>query len=707
MRCRAARAERRGGPVPENRWSDEHANSLDALDCLVYRSRLIGSDPTLVNYGGGNTSSKLPGKDHAGRAMDTLWIKGSGSDLATVERHQFTPLNLSEVRLLASRDYMTDEEMVAYLRQCALDASAPRPSIETLLHAFLPFPHVDHTHADAALAFCCAEHGEALTRLVFGNDVVWVPYVRPGFGLARLALAALESNPEAHGMFLANHGLVTWGASGEESYGQTIQILQRAEEYIERRVNSEPPGGDRVIDDAADQQRREAFAHLLPVIRGRLSLRQHVILHIDDSPEIREFVAGAHSRELALTGAACPDHVLYTKFVPLVIEIEPCRSAVATGDTRPLEAAILQGIDDYERNYASYFEENADPGVAMLDPAPRIVLIPGFGLIAAGRDALAAANAAALYHRAIAVMRGASAIDSYVSLAGRDVWDIEYWPLELVKLQRQAPDRDLRGRVALVTGGAGGIGRAIARRFVEEEAHVVIADIDAARACDVAAKLQGEFGRSRICAVGADVRDECATDRMLDAAVLAYGGVDIVVANAGLASAGPIEETTLDDWHRVHDVLAQGYFLTCRAAFRLFKRQGLGGALVLNSSKNGLAPGKNALPYTTAKAAELHMARCLAEEGGAAGIRVNAVAPDAIIAESGLWTREWREERAKAYGFDVEDIEEFYRQRSVLKRSVRARDVAEAVLFLVSDRSTATTGCIITVDGGNAGAYPR
>ncbi len=690
--------------VPPNEWSDGAVAGLTEIEALTYRSHLLGSDPTIVNFGGGNTSIKTQAVDHAGRPVSTLWVKGSGWDLGTITADGFTPLRLDDVAMLESRSEMDDDEVVDYLQRCMLDPKAPRPSIETTLHAFIADTHVDHTHPEAAIAFCCAEFGEKLVGDCFGDEAVWVPYVRPGFGLAKLAVAARRRNPNATAMFLAKHGLVTWGSSSQESYERTISVLQRAHSFLQQHIDIVKAFGGRRIPEGGEELRRTLAVSILPRVRGALSEKvgRRLILSFDDSRDVRQFVDSNNMPELAGTGAACPDHVMYTKFLPVVVDAPKHEE----WDPVELEEAITRAVDSYAEAYRTFFAEHTDGVTEPLDPAPRVVLIPGLGMITAGWDKWAALNTASLYRSAISVMLGAASVTRFTSLTPEEAWNVEYWPLELSKLATRSSHGDLESRIALITGGAGAIGSATARRLLAAGAHIVISDLDAHRAAQTAAALASEFPH-RIVAVGADAGSEDDTTRVLETSTLEFGGLDLAVPNAGIAGAHPIDETSVDEWRRVQDVLLLGYFLTCRAAFTVFKRQGLGGVIVINSSKNGLAAGKNAIAYTTAKAAETHMCRCLAEEGGPFGIRVNAVAPDAIITDSGFWTKEWREERSRTYGFPVEDIEEYYRQRNALKVNVEARDVAETILWLASDRSGKTTGCIVTIDGGLMATYPR
>ncbi len=685
-------------PKAENLWNKEKTKGLSPLESLAYRSNLLGSDRSVSNYGGGNTSTKSKERDHTGREIDVLWVKGSGSDLATITAEKFTGLRLEEILPLMERDEMSDEEMVSYLARCQLAPDMPRSSIETLLHAFVPHPHVDHTHPDAINMLCCAENGEALARECFGAEAVWIPYIRPGFTLSKQVGEAVRNNPKARFVLLAKHGLVTWGETGEESYADTIEAVNRAAKFVASRAEAREPFGGGKMSPVSRDKREELLAAALPALRGAVSGETPKILRFDASESVMEFVCGEDSSDLSQVGAACPDHLVHTKMRPLWIDFDP-----ESEGARELKVKLREGAERYREEYEAYFSRNGIGDEDMSDPNPRVVLIPGVGLISVGKDLKAANLSRDLYHRAIAVMRGASTMDSFVSLSEEESYAVEYWPLELYKLTLAPPPKELAGRVALVTGGAGGIGRAVCGTLTSAGACVAIADLDERGAGQVA----GEFGETAV-AIGMDVTDEDAVAGTFLKTTLAYGGVDIVVSNAGLASSAPIEETSLALWDKNHAVLARGYFLVSREAFKTLKQQDTGGSIVFVASKNALAAGKNAAAYSSAKAAELHLARCLAEEGGGRGVRVNTVNPDAVLRGSGIWDSSWRNERAAAYGIAPEALEEHYRRRNTLKVNVYPEDVAEAVLHFASERrSTKSTGNILNVDGGVKDAYTR
>ena len=683
-------------------WDATFAGGMTEQEQLVYRSRLIGREPAFVNYGGGNTSAKLEAEDHTGRTVSMLLMKGSGSDLAACDARNFTALRLDEVQLLRRRETMSDEAMTAYLGRCALDPAAPRASIETLLHAYLPFRHIDHTHADAAIAFCCAKDGEAEARRVLGGKIAWVPYTRPGFELARLATQTLPDDLLGYqAIFLEKHGLVTWGETASEAYHNTLDVIGRLEDAFAARQSERSLWRDQVYPALPDEERRRRMVQLLPVLRGALSRQSRMVLHYDASPDVIEFVGSSQGRAMALSGSACPDYVMWTKHLPLWID------DAAVLDDAALRDAVLAGVERYCQEYTDYFESNATPGTLMMDPAPRVVLLPGLGMVTCGSDKWAATNTADLYRRTIRVMQGAAMLGGYRALTPAESYAVEYWPLELYKLTLRPPERELARRVVVITGAAGGIGRATAERLAAESGHIVVCDINADGARATAAAINERYGMGRALAVACDVTQEASVTNAYEEAILAYGGVDIVFSNAGIFASQALEEMSLDEWERTFAILGRGYFLVARAAWRVWKAQGTGGNLIINSSKNGLAAVKNAAGYGAAKAAELHLARSLADEGGACGIRVNAVCPDAVIRNSSIWAGGVLEQRAQAHGVSPAELEEFYRRRTALHVSIYPEDVAEAVLWLASDRSSKTTGCIITVDGGVTSAYPR
>jgi rhamnulose-1-phosphate aldolase/alcohol dehydrogenase len=654
----------------------------DELDALVRRSNLLASDRAVVNFGGGNTSVKVVETDHAGREAAVIYVKGSGSDLATIDPSGFTALRFDEILPLLERDAMSDEEMVAYLAGCQLSPTMPRPSIETLLHAFVPHAHVDHTHPDTIGALVSTRDGERLAWECFGAEAIWIPYLRPGFALAKLVGEAVRARPEARFVLLAKHGLVSWGETSDESYATTLEAIARAADFVAARTAGVPPFGGRGV-----QQADPRLAELLPALRGAVSGDGPRILQVDVSPAAVEFACGAGSRELSQVGAACPDHLVHTR-----------RTAVWIDAAESVE----ERVREWQERERAYFERHQD-GDELRDPSPRVAVIEGVGIVGIGRTPKAARLARDLYLRAIEVTRPASALGGFVSLSEEESFAVEYWPLELYKLTLAPPPRELEGAVALVTGGAGGIGSAVARTLSAAGACVVVTDLD----FDGAEAVAQELGDTST-AVSADVTDEESVTAAFRETTLEYGGVDVVVSNAGIASSAPIEETTLELWDRNHDILARGYFLVAREAAKLLRRQGTGGSIVFIGSKNALAPGKNAAAYSAAKAAALHLARCLAEELGPDGIRVNTVNPDAVLEGSRIWDSAWREERARAYGIAPDELEEHYRRRTVLGVSISPADVAEAVLAFASPaRLAKSTGNVINVDGGVALAYPR
>ena len=678
---------------------DAAARASTTLDEVLLASHLLGSNRALANYGGGNTSAKGTTTDHVGREVAAMWVKGSGSDLATMSANDFTPLRLDEILPLLRRDEMSDEEMVAHLARCQLDPAAPRSSIETLLHAFIPSAHVHHTHPDAINTLACARDGRELIAECFGNDAAWVDYIRPGFSLAKQVGEAVRANLGLRLVVLAKHGLVVWGDTAREAYEQTVAVCNQAAELVNQRTGAARrfggPGGDSSLSTDA---RRDTLRQLLPTLRGAVSSRRAKILITDVSPAVCELVDSRDGARVGATGAACPDHLVHTKRVPMWVSYDPAQEDIAT-----LRERVIAAAAEYRERYATYFEDNAGADDQTADPDARVVLIEHVGLVAVGNTVKAAGISRDLYHRAIEVMAGADAVSEFVSLTAPESFAIEYWPLELYKLSLAPTPGELQGTVALVTGAAGGIGRAVLAALAQAGAVVVGFDIDAKGSADAVAEM-GDNGLS----VGGDVTSEEAVTHAFAAAVDAFGGVDIIVSNAGIASGAAITETTLAEWERNHAILGTGYFLVAREAFRILQGQATGGSVIFVASKNSLVAGPNASAYSSAKAAELHLARCLAAEGGANGVRVNTVNPDAVLQGSRIWDSSWRAERADAYGIAPDELEEHYRARTVLGVNVLPEDIAHAVLHFASPtRSGKSTGNLLNVDGGVAAAFPR
>jgi rhamnulose-1-phosphate aldolase/alcohol dehydrogenase len=686
-----------GIPAPLDRWDDVVASRLDLLDALAYRSNLLGSDRALANQGGGNTSAKQTIVDHAGRETRVLWVKGSGTDLATITTAGFPGIRLDELLPLREREAMDDAAMVDHLLRSAVRPDQPRPSIETLLHAFLPATHVDHTHPDAVIALTSTPRGRELAEEAFGGEIVWLDYQRPGFDMSRRVAQLLEESPSARAVLLEKHGLVTWGDTGEQSYRATIEFVTRASQAIEEaaagRFGLGGPGRPELEEGSA----RALLSDTLPALRGALLAdADGVILEVDRSPEAIAFASSVRAPEVSQIGAPCPDHLINTKHKPLVAE--------------PDAAAFRAGVAEYADWYRAYYERNLDDETRQfpIDPAgPRVVLVPGVGIVTSGPDAGRARFARDLYHRAIAVQDAADATGGFRSLSESEAFAIEYWPLERYKLAQAPPRGELAGRIALITGGASGIGRATARMLASLGAHVVVADRNLDGAEEVAEELVAAFGLRRGLAVPVDVTSEDAVIEMTRRTVLEYGGLDILVASAGLATSAPITETTLADWEQNYAVLARGYFLAARETFRVLLEQERGGSVVFVASKNALVAGANAAAYSSAKAASLHLARCLAEEGGPHGIRVNTVNPDAVIQGSSIWSSDWKAERASTYGVTEDELQTFYKGRTKLGVAVLPEDVAEAIAFFAGPRSAKSTGNVINVDGGVTAAYPR
>jgi rhamnulose-1-phosphate aldolase/alcohol dehydrogenase len=684
-----------------SRWNDAEAATLEGVDLLVYASRLVGAETSLVVWGGGNTSVKVTERDHRGREIPVLRVKGSGSDLKSIQRKDFPGVRMDDIRALLERQDMGDEEMVAYLAHGLMEAGGVRPSIETLLHGFVDAYAVVHTHADAIVSLTNNDRAADVLTGVYGKDVIALDYRRPGFKISREVADAIAANPQARALLLFKHGTITWGRTVREAYEGTIELITRAEEAIAERTRGRRAFGGPRVTALPPAERRSSALDLVPRLRGNLSRERRVIVAFDDTPAVTEFVSSAEAAAVSQIGPATPDHTIYTKRLPCFVSLDDPRDAAATW------TAMERSIEAFVRDYTAYVDAHRGPGVELLDSRPRVVLVPGLGMFTAGRDARTAGIVDDIYHHTIAVLGNATAFGRYVSLSAKDAFDVEYWPLELFKLTLAPPEKELARRIALVTGGGSGIGRAVAQRLAAEGAHVAIADIDGDSARRVADEVTKAVGGGRALGLAMDVTSETSVRAAFEATVLAWGGLDILVSNAGIAHSAPVDRMALADWERSFAVNSTGHFLVAREAMRVLIRQGIGGALVFVATKNVMSPGKDFAAYSAAKAAEAQLAKVLALEGAPHGIRSNIVNPDAIFQDSKLWSEEIRRERAAAQGIAVEQLEDFYRKRNLLGARILPEDVAQAVLFLASDRSAKTTGCTLTVDGGVKDAFPR
>lgn len=690
----------------ENRWDDAATNGMSESDLLLYRSNILGSDKRVTNYGGGNTSAKVMEIDPlTGERVEVLWVKGSGGDIGSIKMDGFATLYMDKLVALKGlyRGVEHEDEMVGYLPHCTFNLNSRAASIDTPLHAYVPRKHVDHVHADAIIAIAASSNSRELTQEIFGDRIGWLPWKRPGFELGLWLEKFCLENPEADGVVLESHGLFTWGDTARACYDMTIDVINTATVWLAERSADVQAFGGAIHASLPAQERRAVAARLMPAIRGFVSGNQHMVGHFNDSEAVLEFVNARDMRPLAALGTSCPDHFLRTKIRPLVVDFDP-----AKGNIEDVLAGLPKQIAAYREDYAAYYDRcKHDNSPPLRDPNAVVYLVPGVGMITFAKDKATARISGEFYVNAINVMRGASAVSDYTGLPEQEAFDIEYWLLEEAKLQRMPKPKSLAGRVALITGGAGGIGAATAARYLSEGACVVLADISEEGLKSTQEKLAGAYGPDVVRSAIMNVTDETAVAQAYADAAVEFGGVDILVSNAGIATSAPVEETSLALWNKNMDILSTGYFLVSREAFKLMRVQNMGGSIVFIASKNGLAASPNASAYCTAKASEIHLARCLALEGAEAGIRVNVVNPDAVLRGSKIWEGEWLDKRAETYGTDKDGLEEMYRQRSMLKRSVLPEDIAEAAYFFAAETSAKSTGNILNVDAGNVQAFTR
>jgi rhamnulose-1-phosphate aldolase/alcohol dehydrogenase len=692
-------------------WDDAKAAEMagDEVALLIYRSNLLGADLRLTNYGGGNTSCKAMAVDPLTRQeTEVMWVKGSGGDIGTLKRNGLAALYVDRLRNLKNiyRGIQHEDEMVELFNHCIYDLNSKAPSIDTPLHGFLPFKHIDHLHPDAAIAIAAAKDGEQITKELFGGTIGWVPWQKPGFELGLMLRQCLDENPGIRGIMLGSHGLFTWGDTAYESYINTLEVVEKCAEYLEQNYGKKRPvfGGQK-IQSADPALRLQQAAAIAPVLRGFCSSEKHMAGHFTDDQRVLEFINSNDLDRLAPLGTSCPDHFLRTKISPLVLKLD---AAADLTDVKALKEKLAPEFEAYREMYQAYYEScKHDNSPAIRDANPVIILYPGIGLFSFSKDKQTARVAAEFYINAINVMKGAEAVSEYTSLPRQEAFNIEYWLLEEAKLQRMPKPKALSGKIALITGSAGGIGKAIAHKFIEEGACVVINDNDASRLEKANESFHQEFGRDAFTSVILDVTKADSISNAFKKACLEFGGVDIVVNCAGISISKPIEEHTEQDWDLLYDILVKGQFLVTKAGVEVMRKQDIGGDVLNIVSKNALVSGPNNAGYGSAKAAQLHLSRLNAAELGADHIRVNTVNPDAVISDSKIWEGAWAEGRAKAYGISVAELPAFYAKRTLLNEVILPEDISNACFVFVSGLMNKSTGNVLNVDGGVANAFVR
>ncbi|HEY8784619.1 MAG TPA: bifunctional aldolase/short-chain dehydrogenase [Mucilaginibacter sp.] len=692
-------------------WDDAKAAELagDEVALLIYRSNLLGADLRLTNYGGGNTSCKVMDKDPlTGKEVEVMWIKGSGGDIGTLKKSGLAALYVDRLRSLKNvyRGLSFEDEMVELFNHSIFDLNSKAPSIDTPLHGFLPFKHIDHLHPDAAIAIAAAKDGKKITHDLFNGAIGWVDWQRPGFDLGLKLKECLDNNPGIRGIMLGSHGLFTWGDTAYESYINTLEVIERCADYLEQSYGKKGPifGGAK-IQSLDDTGRIKQAVALAPVLRGFCSSKTKMIGHFTDDPRVLEYINSNDLDRLAPMGTSCPDHFLRTKISPLVLTLEADKDL---SDASALKEKLAPAFDIYRKMYEQYYNtcKHAN-SPAIRDANPVVILYPGVGMFTFAKDKQTARVAAEFYINAINVMKGAEAISEYTSLPRQEAFDIEYWLLEEAKLQRMPKPKPLSGRVALITGSAGGIGKAIAKKFVAEGAVVILNDMNAERLATAADEFKKQFGKDSSTSALLDVTKADQIKEAMATAVLAFGGVDLIVNNAGLSISKTIADHTEKDWDLLYDVLVKGQFLVTQAAVAIMKKQDIGGDIINIVSKNALVSGPNNAGYGSAKAAQLHLSRLNAAELGADKIRVNVVNPDAVISDSNIWAGGWAEGRAKAYGITIEELPAYYAKRTLLNEVILPDDIANACFALTGGLLNKSTGNVINVDGGVAAGFVR
>ena len=686
-------------------WDDAHAQQLegDEVALLLYRSNLLGADLRITNYGGGNTSCKTTETDPLTRKeTEVMYVKGSGGDIGTLKRDGLAGLYMDRLNSLKDvyRGLEYEDEMVALFNRCIFDLNSKAPSIDTPLHAFLPFKHIDHLHPDAVIAIAAAKDSKELTQKIWGDTMGWIPWQRPGFDLGLKLGQMVAENPGLRGIILQNHGLFTWGDTAKDCYLNSLDAIEKAAAFLDDHFKKKPAFGGQKIESLSDEKRKQQAAEIAPVLRGYCSREQKMVGHFTDAESVLEFINSKDLEKLAPMGTSCPDHFLRTKIKPLVLNLQPDEDLT---DYEAITEKLREGFENYVADYTRYYEEHKhDNSPAMRDPNPVVILYPGVGMFTFAKNKQTARVAAEFYINAINVMKGAEAVSEYTSLPLQEAFDIEYWLLEEAKLQRMPAEKPLSRQVALVTGAGGGIGKAITEKLIAEGAVVVMTDISEENLNESAK----DFSKDAHTCVVSDVTDQDSIEKAVSQACLEYGGVDILVHSAGIAISKKLEDTSVKDWDLLQNILVRGQFLLAQSVTRVIRKQKSGGNIINIASKNGLVSGPNNVAYGTAKAAQLHMSRLLAAELGPDKIRVNVVNPDAVIAGSKIWEGKWAEGRAKAYGISVEELPAHYAKRTLLNEIILPEDIARAVYAFLADLQK-STGNIINVDGGVAAAFTR
>ena len=691
-------------------WDDAKAAELagDEVGLLIYRSNLLGADLRLTNYGGGNTSCKVMSKDPlTGRETEVMWVKGSGGDLGTLKKSGLAALYVDRLRSLTNvyRGIDHEVEMVELFNHCIFDLSSKAPSIDTPLHGFLPFKHIDHLHPDAAIAIAAAKDGKRITQDLFNGTIGWVEWQRPGFDLGLKLKQCLDENPGIRGIMLGSHGLFTWGDTAFESYINTLEVIERCAAYLEENIKNKPVFGGAKIESLPKEERLDKAAALAPILRGFCSSNVKMIGHFTDDDRVLEYINSNDLERLAPMGTSCPDHFLRTKISPLVLDLIPADNLF---DVAAIKEKLKPQFEAYRKMYTEYYEKCKHANSpAVRDANPVVILYPGVGMFTFAKDKQTARVAAEFYINAINVMKGAEAISEYTSLPRQEAFNIEYWLLEEAKLQRMPKPKALSGRIALVTGSAGGIGKAIAKKFADEGAVVMVNDNDAERLSNAKKDFAAHYSKDAFSAEVLDVTDANTIRKAFKATALAFGGVDIVVNCAGLSISKPLEEHTEKDWDLLYDVLVKGQFLITQEGANIMRKQDMGGDVINIVSKNALVSGPNNAGYGSAKAAQLHLSRLNAAELGKDHIRVNVVNPDAVISDSKIWAGAWAQGRAKAYGVTVEELPAFYAKRTLLNEIILPEDIANACFAFTGGLLNKATGNVLNIDGGVAMAFVR